>query len=553
MNTRDLRRRIAAIAVCATALVVAATASGCQQEQKSPPAPMTAPQATVTLTHFTGNALSGPRPAAGAVAATPAVRLDVEWLAVERLPEPSGEKSDAGLTPLGTAARLVLATRDRQPVLSVSRLTATAGWATGNAAAALAADLRGGKYGQTASMLKQQTALPPEITLDLRTVPGAGGVGASQVPVVELFVQHVPPVRSGAAAAPAKPAATAPTQGALELALAVQDFATPIEEQHEPAMNAPADPKKAKGGAKSPPPAALPPKPPPQNVLTREVAVLPPLKLAAGEQQVVVVVPSYFVGSAAKGLAAVVRVTPAGDDPATQKLIAAAIADVRRQGDVATGKGAAGATSQPAVWPGYESALAMLDRADARRRVLVYLAGQTNAKLCGDVALVADDATLQQLAADARASAAASKPPYTPEALGWLLDRACLAWCARLSGENRLPPELAAVLSTYAGEAGRRPASLEEMLRAANSRASLDARLVSENLIYLEDSSPSARVRANDWLAARNRAPAGYDPLGPTRERRDALERALEAAAAGQALATQPAPTTQPSQPAASR
>jgi hypothetical protein len=82
------------------------------------------------------------------------------------------------------------------------------------------------------------------------------------------------------------------------------------------------------------------------------------------------------------------------------------------------------------------------------------------------------------------------------------------------------------------------------MLRAANSRASLDARLVSENLIYLEDSSPSARVRANDWLAARGRAPAGFDPLGPPRQRREALERALDAAAAGQPQTPQPAPPT---------
>ena len=46
--------------------------------------------------------------------------------------------------------------------------------------------------------------------------------------------------------------------------------------------------------------------------------------------------------------------------------------------------------------------------------------------------------------------------------------------------------------------------------------------------MYLEDSSPSARVRAYDWLAARGRAPQGYEPLGPARERRRALDAALE-------------------------
>lgn len=553
MNARYLPR-------CWVRAVVFAVfaAGGCMQQQQPPPAPMPAPSAAVSLTHFAGTALSGPRPATAAVVATPALRVDVEWMAVERLPEQTdGGRSDAGLTPLGSSARLVLATRDRQPVLSMSRLTSEVRWATGNAAASLVAAIAKGAYGQTASMLRQQTALPPEVTLDVRAVPGGiAGVAASTdtaVPVIEVVLQHVPAVGAGGAAVGAKPAATtAPVRGAVELAVAVQDYAAPIEEQQELAMNAPADPKKTKGKdrAKAPQPAEAPPKPPGQNVLTREIAVLPPLKLAGGEQLIVLVMPSNFGGSPAKGLVAVVRVAPAADDPSTQKLLAAVIADVRKQGDLATGRATASATSQPTVWPGYEPALATLDRADARRRAMVYLAGQTNAKLCGDVALVADDATLQQIAADARASAAAAKPPYTPEALGWLLDRASLAWCARLSGENRLPPELAAVLSTYAGEAGRRPASLEEMLRAANSRASLDARLVSENLIYLEDSSPSARVRANDWLAARGKSPAGYDPLGAPRQRREALERALEAAAAGQPQT--PPPATQPSASSAS-
>jgi hypothetical protein len=49
----------------------------------------------------------------------------------------------------------------------------------------------------------------------------------------------------------------------------------------------------------------------------------------------------------------------------------------------------------------------------------------------------------------------------------------------------------------------------------------------------LEDSSPASRVRAFDWLTARGRAPAGYDPLGTPRQRRAALEHGLSTAAAG--------------------
>ena len=72
---------------------------------------------------------------------------------------------------------------------------------------------------------------------------------------------------------------------------------------------------------------------------------------------------------------------------------------------------------------------------------------------------------------------------------------------------------------------------MAEVLKGAGSAADLRTRLLAENFIQLEDSSPAARVRACDWLAARGIAPAGYDPLGPPKARREALERALTAAA----------------------
>jgi hypothetical protein len=49
-----------------------------------------------------------------------------------------------------------------------------------------------------------------------------------------------------------------------------------------------------------------------------------------------------------------------------------------------------------------------------------------------------------------------------------------------------------------------------------------------ENLVALEDSSPAARVRAFDWLAARAKAPRDFDPLGPAGQRRAALDKAMD-------------------------
>jgi hypothetical protein len=44
----------------------------------------------------------------------------------------------------------------------------------------------------------------------------------------------------------------------------------------------------------------------------------------------------------------------------------------------------------------------------------------------------------------------------------------------------------------------------------------------------LADMSPSARVRAYEWLVAQGQAPAGYDPLAPAQERRRVLNRNLD-------------------------
>jgi hypothetical protein len=52
-----------------------------------------------------------------------------------------------------------------------------------------------------------------------------------------------------------------------------------------------------------------------------------------------------------------------------------------------------------------------------------------------------------------------------------------------------------------------------------------------------------------EWLGGRGRAPADYDPLGDPRARREALERALQAAAAS----TKPVATTQPAAGGVSR
>ena len=51
--------------------------------------------------------------------------------------------------------------------------------------------------------------------------------------------------------------------------------------------------------------------------------------------------------------------------------------------------------------------------------------------------------------------------------------------------------------------------SVDEIMHGSSSAGDLQQKLITENYIYLEDSSPAARVRAYDWLAKQKIAPAG--------------------------------------------
>jgi hypothetical protein len=175
-----------------------------------------------------------------------------------------------------------------------------------------------------------------------------------------------------------------------------------------------------------------------------------------------------------------------------------------------------------------------------RRAALVFLAAQTSAHICEDTALVADDAMLEKLATTIAQQAAAATDPHTTTALSWLLDRAAFNLLVQSDSPGGgspgnsaagapLPPELKAVLTVYAGEPARHSGSLDDIAHQSTSRQDLENRLTAENLVFLTDSSPASRVRAFDWLKARGLAPGGFDPLGPGKQRREALDKALAA------------------------
>jgi hypothetical protein len=474
---------------------------------RKPPPPFVPPGAAVELSHFSGSALSGPttKPVSDAAAADQAWAVDVSFVALERMPR-------AALEPLGARARLIVATRGGQPVLPSAKLTADARCAIGSEADAFGAAIERGTFGRRAQIGAARGAVPPGVTLTARAaaaddVAGDGaGAGVREVVVSRAAGAH----------------------DELQLALVVEDLVAPeVAEQDEEEPAAEHDAKRSRRKREAPRAASAAAT---RTVLQRELALVDRTPLSADGVTAAFLVPVRFAGSGAEGVAAIVRVQPIASSPDRDALYESAMRQVARSiaNEAArppvVSVGADEAQSYPAV-------LDTLASSERRRRSLVYLADRTGAAVCLDLALVADDATLADLAARAREATSDLAVTDDRDKLGWSLDRAALALLAARGGADRAPPELKAALVSHAGEAGRQGGLLEEILANAATRDDFDARLVAENYIFLEDSSPASRVRAYDWLLARGRAPQGYDPLASNRERRDALERALAAPA----------------------
>jgi hypothetical protein len=255
--------------------------------------------------------------------------------------------------------------------------------------------------------------------------------------------------------------------------------------------------------------------------------------LVSGHDQIAIVIPMQFSDSPAKALLALIDIVPTS----TANSLVRCHADLEASAQAAARQPTTAAV-EGSEWSGYDSALQALWQPADRRAALVFLSAQTSAHICEDTAFVADDSTLEKLANTVAQQAAAAPDPHTAGALSWMLDRAAFSLLAlsdapgggapgNAAPSAPLPAELRGVFTVYAGEPARHPGSLDDIVHQATSRQDLENRLTAENLVFLTDASPASRVRAFDWLKARGLAPAGFDPLGPGKERREALDKAL--------------------------
>jgi hypothetical protein len=449
---------------------------GCAATPSAAP-PFAVSSAQTTVSHYIGSPLSGPRAADPAsISLNNCLDVSVSWLGLETF-------NDTSLPLLGSQARLITAKLGDTAVIPSARLTSLAKiqWTDPGTAANT---IKAGDPNPGIDLGTARAALPLGVTVAFRAVDSGGGADVtlnhSEPRYIEIALARIP-TGSGLAEN-------------LQIGVSVED-------------KQPSD----------------------DSIYQRESAILERPFDGYNDVSFLLVIPFQFSGAASQvpsaAVAAIVTVKIAPIAGAS-----AVFADALKtcQADL---QSPASQVAGASVWSaGLAPAIDQLSDPDRRRAALVYLAGQADAKICRDVAMVADDSILSAMSDSIRQNAPDALKAATLQNLSWILDRSAISAMQPLLDKSNLPPELAAVLTLHMGEPGRHSAAVNEIMRAATSSEDFRDRLVSENYIYLEDSSPASRVRAFEWLKTRGLAPAGFDPLAPPKQRRLALDRALAAA-----------------------
>ena len=155
-----------------------------------------------------------------------------------------------------------------------------------------------------------------------------------------------------------------------------------------------------------------------------------------------------------------------------------------------------------------------------RRRALLQLAHTHGAELTADLALLAEPPLLAAIATEVTPALAA---PMESAAFGWLLEKSSIGAVVVQLQSGALPPEILSAAQRHLGVTVGGAGSLLRAVRRCATRSEFATWLRAEHELSLEDARPATRVRAYDWLAARQFEPAGYDPLAAKAARRVAL------------------------------
>jgi len=479
----------------AAALALAALLVGCASR-----GPFAGPPVVSTLEHFSGSPLSGPLPdIAPVTSGADAWSMTITVAALRDMPQTT---ADAGLAPISSAARFV-ARPDTLPSLRiVPGVTRGARFGPIDDADLFLDRIRQADPEGIALLGVHTDALPPGVTSLI-------DVGA---PVALVLQGGWAPLRPGLSVEVHRPG-NAANAAELEVALTLAARPPPPRER------TPDDEQDAD---------ATPPVMPLQRelIVWKRVTLVPPYTLA-------LISPSPFEAELGAALLTLIEVTPPiDDDMALAETVDDLLRSASRTRETAR---------DPTADPGLAHALDALVLPTRRRAALLWIASRTDAALAADIAL-ADRAGLVTALADAMAEQRPDPPSDTDAArVAWALERAAFNTLIAALEAGGAEPSVEALLLLHAGELGRNPALLGDLVGGLRTLDSLRRRIVSENLRLLGDGSPATRVRAYDWLVRRQAAPAGYDPLDDRATRQAAL-RAAEELAAGEQAPSEGAP-----------
>lgn len=482
--------RIPALLACA--LAAAACSSTPEAE------PLRAPRIASQASHYAGDPIGGPlaQEQAGELEfpAADALWLSGRLYVVTRTPA-------EGLEPITDHVRMIIGGGGNEPLAPRSLLSPGTGLVLGEAGVELAASIDG----------YPQTEVVQAATFEGLSLPGVTVVfSATQDPIALLGRE--PQERTVRLDLWRQ----APGERSLSVTLSVSDVVRVVE------------------GLGAGQPAV--------TVLPREEQLVLDVTLTA-EQPLVLVVPARFDSDARLAYVAVVEVV----EPPPDDEVAGRLAVVEAEVQDAAAEGAERrvrlATDELARLRGLRSLEALRDP-DHRRAALAELT-IPGAPIAAELAVMADDELIDRLAdrllaqEDLLRELAAS-----PATLAWRLEREVVLLFNEITSGGELPPEYTALLLRYTGEAGRFPGALESALEASADTAGFYQRVLEENRIALEDSSPAARLRAFDWLATQGIDVPDYDPLADRGERRSALR--AWAAAEASAAPGEPGEAVQP-------
>jgi len=413
--------------------------------------------------------LSGPTDVnLGPVGASDVCEVSVTWVAFER---PAGLRFES----LDQHARLIVTVPADQAVRPVARLTRGVRVLPGRDPDSALAELGNGVLGRDMVLARAQGVVPRGATVSF----GIGDPNRATDPRASMAIL-----------------VSRPTDGPQQVEWAVSvtgKIRTPDAGQgRDPGLSqAPAGPEAAPDWLT-------------ETVVTGRVTT-------ADSSGWAVVLPSVLQSQWVRAVGAIVQVRTPAQGPALAAALDRLRSDLRAR------------PAQDAAHPGslrLEEAVRTLDLWPHWPKVLLNLADTLGAGMAKDLLLTAPYWVQYRVRNEVQEAAHGLQDPASA---AWVLDRAAYRVLIDLGREGYRTPSLETLLLLHAGQVGRDPTLLDEILRQSTGLEDWNRRLVRENGIFLEDMSPAARCRALEWLAARGKAPAGFDPLAPAKQRRAAL------------------------------